>query len=89
MSRSLHKGFYINGDIKRVLKLERLGIKVNSVTTMDRSSTIVPQLTGKKVLLYNGRAYHPIYVSSDMIGHKFGEFVSTRKKAIYKRKRRR
>lgn len=90
MSRSLHKGVYVNDEIKKVMKLEeQYGITVSSVTTMDRSSTIVPQLIGRKVLLYNGKAYHPIYITSDMIGHKFGEFVSTRKKAIYKRKRRR
>ena len=85
MSRSLYKGSYLNIDIKNLLLNNQLeGIR--EITTKDRSSTIIPQLVGKKVSVYNGKEYHPLIVSSDMVGHKFGEFVGTRKRAVYKKK---
>lgn len=33
----------------------------------------------KKFLIYNGKSFYKLIVSSEMIGYRFGEFVFTRK----------
>lgn len=52
-----------------------------------RRSIILPKFLGKKVFIYNGKTFIPLKISSEMIGHKFGEFSSTRKKIIHKIKK--
>jgi small subunit ribosomal protein S19 len=85
MSRSLYKGVYVNDTIKQYLMCNS-GEHLRELQTRDRSSTILPQLVGKQISVYNGKEYHKIQISSSMVGHKFGEFVSTRKRAVYKKK---
>jgi len=85
MSRSLYKGVYLNSEIKQYLMCNT-GETLRELQTRDRSSTIVPQLVGKKISVYNGKEYHNIQILVDMVGHKFGEFVGTRKRAVYKKK---
>jgi small subunit ribosomal protein S19 len=43
-----------------------------------RRSTIVPQFVGSFMQIYNGRKWIPLKVTEEMVGHKFGEFASTR-----------
>lgn len=85
MSRSLYKGVYLSSNILTLLQTGKLE-SVREITTRDRSVTIIPQLIGKKVFIYNGKGYHSISISAEMVGHKFGEFVGTRKRAVYKKK---
>ena len=51
-----------------------------------RRSTILPQFIGKQFLIHNGKNFISLKVTEDMVGHKLGEFASTRKKAIHKKK---
>ena len=37
--------------------------------------------------IHNGKSFVSITVNSDMIGHKFGEFISTRKIFKFKKKK--
>jgi len=85
MSRSLYKGVYLNNFLKQLIVNNRVD-SIREITTRDRSNTITPQFVGKRIFVYNGKDYHSVMVTSDMIGHKFGEFVGTRKRAIYKKK---
>jgi small subunit ribosomal protein S19 len=43
-----------------------------------RRSCILPQFLGLYTQIYNGRKWIGLKVTEDMIGHKFGEFASTR-----------
>ena len=43
-------------------------------------------MLGLRVHIYNGMKFYFIIVSSDMLGHRFGEFSPTRKKPIIKKK---
>jgi len=52
-----------------------------------RRSVILPAFLNKQLLVYNGKNFIPLKVSEEMIGHKYGEFASTRKKPIHKKKR--
>nr|YP_009396849.1 ribosomal protein S19 [Ophidocladus simpliciusculus]ARW66035.1 ribosomal protein S19 [Ophidocladus simpliciusculus] len=78
MSRSLFKAPYI--EFKLLKKLETLNQnqKKEIIKTWSRSSTIMPNMIGHTIAVYNGRQHFPVFISEQMIGHKLGEFVPTR-----------
>jgi small subunit ribosomal protein S19 len=43
-----------------------------------RRSTIVPQFVGFFTQIYNGKKWIGLKITEEMVGHKFGEFASTR-----------
>jgi len=53
---------------------------------MSKSSTILPKFIGLTLWVYNGKTFTMIKVIDEMIGHKLGEFILTRKKFSYKKK---
>jgi len=52
--------------------------KKDTIITWSRSSTILPNMVGHTIAIYNGRQHVPIFISDQLVGHKLGEFVSTR-----------
>lgn len=75
MSRSLRKGPFTEAKlIKKIEKLEKNKI----IKTWSRASTIVPNMVGYTVAVYNGKHHFPVFISDQMVGHKLGEFVPTR-----------
>ena len=34
--------------------------------------------------VHNGKEYHPVTITQDMVGHKLGEFAHTKKRFTYK-----
>jgi len=48
------------------------------ITTWSRRSTIIPDMLGMTFAVHNGKKFIPVYVTENMIGHKFGEFSPTR-----------
>lgn len=78
MSRSIKKGPYI--DPKLMKKVQRLKAGDRTVIkTWSRRSTIFPEMVGFRFAVHNGRDHIEIMVSEDMVGHRLGEFVPTRK----------
>ena len=53
-----------------------------------RRSTILPHCLDNTYKIHNGKQFFEISVTSEMIGHKFGEFVRTKKKALHSKKKR-
>ena len=49
-----------------------------------RRSMVMPHFVGRNFLIYNGKLFIPLKASENMIGHKFGEFATTRKKTVHK-----
>ena len=41
--------------------------------------TIFPEFIGNTFAVHSGKEFVPVYVTEDMVGHKLGEFVPTRK----------
>lgn len=81
MTRSLWKGPF--SDISLSI------YNVNGTTQQQiwsRRSVILPQFIGKQFMIHNGKTFIPLKVTPDMVGHKMGEFATTRKKAIHKKK---
>jgi len=48
------------------------------IKTWARASTIIPDFVGHTFAVHNGRKFIPVYVTDNMVGHKLGEFASTR-----------
>jgi len=78
MGRSLKKTPFVEYNLLR--KINKLGGngKKDTILTWSRSSTIIPIMVGHTIAVYNGRQHVPIFISDQLVGHKLGEFVSTR-----------
>lgn len=78
MSRSLKKGPYIDYKLeKKVLDAVNSNKKV-VIKTWSRASMISPDFVGQTIAVHNGNKFIPVYVTENMVGHKFGEFSPTR-----------
>ena len=78
MSRSLKKGPFVDEHLmKKIQELNDSG-QYKLVKTWSRRSTILPEMIGHTIGVYNGRKHIPIRISENMIGHKLGEFSFTR-----------
>ncbi|MCL2766183.1 MAG: 30S ribosomal protein S19 [Peptococcaceae bacterium] len=78
MGRSLKKGPYCEERLlQRIEAMNEKGEK-KVIKTWSRRSTIYPLMVGHTVAVHDGRKHIPVYITEDMIGHKFGEFAVTR-----------
>ncbi len=78
MPRSVRKGPFVDTHLAKkvgeaVAKNDRRPIK-----TWSRRSMILPDMVGLTIAVHNGRQHVPILISENMVGHKLGEFASTR-----------
>jgi len=48
------------------------------IRTWSRRSTVMPEMVGHTIAVYDGRKHVPVYVTENMVGHKLGEFAATR-----------
>ena len=78
MSRSLKKSPFVAYHLlKKVNQANKTG-KKDTILTWSRASTILPTMIGCTIAIYNGKQHVPIFISDQLVGHKLGEFVSTR-----------
>ena len=78
MTRSLKKSPFVAYHLlKKINNMNQAG-KKDIITTWSRSSTILPSMVGFTIAIYNGKQHVPIFISDQFVGHKLGEFVSTR-----------
>jgi len=78
MGRSLKKGPFVDEKL-----LAKVSGRIESgshepVKTWARRCTIIPEFVGFTFLVHNGRMFHKVFVTEDMVGHKLGEFSLTR-----------
>ena len=78
MTRSLKKGPFIAYHLLKKIKKMNKADKKTVINTWSRASTILPDMVGNTIGIYNGRVHVPIFISDQFIGHKLGEFVTTR-----------
>lgn len=78
MSRSNYKGPFFKVNFLKSKKW----IKI-----MNKNLTILPEYNNYSVSIYNGKIFLNLIITHKMIGFKFGEFINTRKKHIYKKKK--
>lgn len=79
MARSLKKGPFADASLMAKVKKNNSAEKKEVIKTWSRRSTIFPEFIGNTFAVHNGKEFIPVYVTEDMVGHKLGEFVPTRK----------
>jgi small subunit ribosomal protein S19 len=78
MGRSIKKGQYCDFRLlSKVEAMESTG-KKTVIKTWSIRSTITPDFIGYTIADHNGNKFIPVYVTENMVGHKFGEFAPTR-----------
>lgn len=78
MARSIKKGPFVDAKLlKRVVESSKAGNN-QMIKTFSRASTIIPEMVGITISVYNGKTWVPVYVTENLVGHKLGEFAPTR-----------
>lgn len=78
MTRSSKKGPYVYERLLKKIegkKPENVGL----IKTWARDSQISPEMVGFTFGVHNGKEHIEVFVTEDMVGHRFGEFSLTRK----------
>jgi len=76
--RSQKKGPFVDDHLMKAI----LGMNARNEKkirkTWSRRSTVTPEMVGHTIAVHNGKKFIPVYVTENMVGHKFGEFAPTR-----------
>ena len=78
MGRSAVKGAFVDEPLQRKVQSAQQSRDRKPIKTWSRRSTVTPDFIGLNFLVHNGKAFLPVYVSENMVGHKLGEFAPTR-----------
>jgi len=78
MGRSQKKGPFVNEKLYLKVSKQIDAGTYDPIKTWARSSTIIPEFVGYTFLVHNGKMFHKVFVTEDMVGHKLGEFSLTR-----------
>jgi small subunit ribosomal protein S19 len=77
MSRSKYKAPFFKVNLLK---------KKKWIKIQNKNLVILPEYINRFINIYNGKIYVSLKITEKMIGFKFGEFINTRKKHIYKKK---
>ncbi|MFU8797152.1 MAG: 30S ribosomal protein S19 [Gammaproteobacteria bacterium] len=78
MARSIRKGPFVDLHlVKKVEDTNAASVK-RPIKTWSRRSMVVPSMIGLTIAVHNGKAFVPVYITENMVGHKLGEFAITR-----------
>lgn len=78
MARSMKKGPFVDGHLLDKIDAANDSGNRKVIKTWSRRSTIVPEMVGHTIGVYNGKQHVPVFVQENMVGHKLGEFAPTR-----------
>ncbi len=78
MARSLKKGPYVDEKLFGKVQKQKDTGAADPIKTWARACTIVPEFIGHTFMVHNGKMFHRVLVTEDMVGHKLGEFSPTR-----------
>jgi small subunit ribosomal protein S19 len=78
MARSVKKGPYVSEKLfNKAMKAREAGSN-QPIKAWSRGCTIVPEFVGMNFDVHNGKIFVRVFVTEEMVGHKFGEFAPTR-----------
>ena len=78
MTRSLKKGPFIDDHLLKKIRVAVENSSKKVIKTWSRRSTIIPEAIGLTFAIHNGKKFIAVFVTENMVGHKFGEFAPTR-----------
>jgi len=78
LSRSIKKGPFVDPKLmKKVSDAQKSGSR-EPIKTWSRASMIMPEMVGVTIAVHDGRRFLPVLITENMVGHRLGEFASTR-----------
>ncbi|HVY60589.1 MAG TPA: 30S ribosomal protein S19 [Planctomycetota bacterium] len=78
MGRSVKKGPFVDPKLMAKVMKQKETQSREGIKTWARASTITPEMVGHTFMVHNGNKFLKVFVIEDMVGHKLGEFASTR-----------
>ena len=78
MARSVKKGPFVDSHLSKKVDVMNSSGQKKVIKTWSRRSMILPEFVGFTFAVHNGNKFIPVYVTENMVGHKFGEFSPTR-----------
>lgn len=78
MARSLRKGPFVEEKLFRRAMHAKETNSSAPIRTWSRRCTIVPEFIGLTFEVHNGKIFHRVFVTEEMVGHKLGEFSPSR-----------
>lgn len=78
MSRSAKKGVFVDEKLLKKVQEAKAKNDRRPIKTWSRRSTITPEFVGLTLAVHNGKIFHNVFVTENMVGHKLGEFSPTR-----------
>ena len=78
MARSTRKGPFVEVSLLEKIQKAKEGNKKDPIKTWSRKSMIIPDFVGYTFAVHNGKKFISVFVTENMVGHRFGEFAPTR-----------
>ena len=78
MSRSMKKDPHVDKRLWRRVRAQKSASNREPLKTWRRACTIIPDFVGHTFSVHNGKAFIRVFVTEEMVGHKLGEFATTR-----------
>ncbi|HQP10754.1 MAG TPA: 30S ribosomal protein S19 [Candidatus Omnitrophota bacterium] len=78
MARSIKKGPYVEESLSRQFRRAVASGTRQPIKTWSRRSTITPEFVGYTVAIHDRRKHHPVFITENMVGYKFGDFAPSR-----------
>ena len=78
MPRSIRKGPFVDAHLLGKVRAASAASSKRPIKTWSRRSMVVPDMVGLTIAVHNGRQHVPVIINENMVGHKLGEFASTR-----------
>jgi small subunit ribosomal protein S19 len=78
MTRSLRKGPFLDVHLSKKIDDAVKNKSKRVIKTWSRRSTVIPDAVGLTFAVHNGKKFIAVFVTENMVGHKFGEFAPTR-----------
>ena len=77
--RKIRRGF--TDEEKKLI--EDIKTAKGNIKTHLRDMIILPEMVGKRIMVHGGKSFDNVVIEEDMIGHRLGEFVLTRRRVAH------
>ena len=86
--RAVWKGPFVDNKLLNdIYLLYKTSNNKKPLKLLSRSSTVFPSFVGLTFLVFNGLKFISVSINEQMVGHKFGEFIMTKKQVNHKKAR--
>ncbi|MGO8764140.1 MAG: 30S ribosomal protein S19 [Limisphaerales bacterium] len=78
MGRSIKKGPFVDLPLLDKIQKAKEAKTKTPIKTWSRRSMITPDFVGLTFNVHNGKIFNAVFVTENMVGHRLGEFSTTR-----------